>query len=194
MGAAVARISVTPVKGLRLLHPDEVSLTADGVPGDRAFFLVDAQNRMVSATRLGPLVAVVPEHDAAAGTLALRFPGGSEVTDRIPLGRPQGGAFYDERLHAPPVLGAFSEALSEHCGTSLRMLASPRDRPGVDRGSEGGVTLLSVASLERLREVAGDAARVDPRRFRMTFGVEGLEAHEEDGWIGREVTIGRARL
>ena len=194
VAAAVAWISVTPVKGLRLLHPDEVSLTEDGVPGDRAFFLVDAQNRMVSATRLGPLVAVVPEHDGAAGTLALRFPGGQDVTGRVELGAPEEVGFYDERLRARPVLGPFSEALSEHCGTSLRMLAAPPERPGVDRGREGAVTLLAVASLERLREVAGENGPVDPRRFRMTFGVEGLEAHEEDGWIDREVWIGGALL
>src|SRR3954468_16674209 len=120
MAAAVSWISFTPVKGLRLLHPDEVSLTADGVPGDRAFFLVDAENRMVSATRLGPLVAVVPEHDPVAGPLALRFPGRATMAERVELGEPETVSFYDERLRARPVLGPFSEALSEHCGTSLR--------------------------------------------------------------------------
>src|SRR3954454_13653034 len=105
MGAAVAWISVTPVKGLRLLHPDAVSVTGDGVRGDRAFFLVDAQNRMVSATRVGPLVAVVPEHDAVAGTLALRFPGGQTVAERVELGEPEEVGFYDLRLRARPVLG-----------------------------------------------------------------------------------------
>src|SRR3954451_14399917 len=156
MGAAVAWISVTPVKGLRLLHPDAVSVTGDGVPGDRAFFLVDSQNRMVSATRLGPLVAVVPDHDAAAGTLALRVPDGRTVAARIELGEPEEVAFYDEHLRARPVLGPFSQALSDHCGTSLRMIAAPPERTGIDRGDDGAVTLLSVGSLERLREVAGE--------------------------------------
>jgi uncharacterized protein YcbX len=187
-------ISVTPVKGLRLLGRDEVALTEDGVPGDRAFFLVDTQNRMVSATRVGPLVAVVPEHDAAAGTLALRFPGGQTLTEAVTLGEPEEVGFYDARLRARPVLGSFSDALSEHCGTSLRMFAAPAERPGIDRGHEGAVTLLSVASLERLREAAGEDEPIDPRRFRMTFGVEGLEAHEEDAWIDRDVTIGGAVL
>jgi uncharacterized protein len=194
VAAVVAWISVTPVKGLRLLRRAEVSLTEDGVRGDRAFFLVDAQNRMVSATRVGPLVAVVPEHDAVAGTLALRFPGGQTVAERVELGEPEDVGFYELRLRARPVLGGFSEALSEHCGMSLRMLAAPPERPGIDRGREGAVTLLSVASLERLREVAGETGAIDPRRFRMTFGVEGLEAHAEDGWIDREVRIGGAVL
>jgi uncharacterized protein len=192
--AAVSWISFTPVKGLRVQALDAVSLTEDGVPGDRAFFLVDARNKMVSATRLGPLVAVVAEHDVAAGTLALRFPGGAQVADRVALAEPEEVRFYGEPMLARPVLGLFSEALSEHCGTPLRMVASPPERPGVDRGREGAVTLLSVGSLERLRAQAGTDEPVDPRRFRMTFGIEGVDAHEEDRWMGREVRVGEALL
>jgi uncharacterized protein YcbX len=33
---------------------------------------------------------------------------------------------------------------------------------------------------------------VDGRRFRMNFGVEGLEPHAEDAWIGRRVQLGDA--
>lgn len=188
----VVWISVTPVKGLRLQQRDEVELTADGVPGDRAFFLVDERDAMVSATRVGPLVAVVPEHDAAAGTLSLRLPDGSEVAGTVELGEPEDVRFGGLGLRARPVLGAFSAALSDHCGRPLRMFAMPPERPGVDRGRAGGATLLSVASVHRLGEQAGNGQPVDPRRFRMTFGVDGLEAHEEDGWIGRQVEVGDA--
>jgi uncharacterized protein len=87
MPGTVGWISVAPVKGLRLQQRDEVQLTEDGVPGDRAFFLVDARGAMVSATRLGPLVAVVSEHDPQTGALALRFPGGEEVWGRPSSGR-----------------------------------------------------------------------------------------------------------
>jgi len=34
--------------------------------------------------------------------------------------------------------------------------------------------------------------RIDPRRFRMNFGIDGIEAHEEDGWIGRRIQVGEA--
>jgi len=190
----VAWISVAPVKGLRLQERDEVLLGEDGVPGDRAFFVVDGNGVMLSATRLGPLVGVVPRHDAEARTLALRFPDGHEVAGAIELGAPEPVRFYDSELHGRAVLGAFSDALSEHCGTRLRLIAAPPDRSGVDRGRDGAATLLSVASLERLRAQAGESAPVDPRRFRMTFGVDGLEAHEEDGWVDRSVRIGDALL
>jgi uncharacterized protein YcbX len=192
--AAVAWISVTPVKGLRMLPRDEVTLTEDGVPGDRAFFLVDERDTMVSATRVGPLVAVVPDHDADAGTLSLSFPDGEQVAGPIALGEREDVRFGGLNLRAQPVVGAFSEALSEHCGKPLRLFAAPRERPGVDRGRIGAATLLSIASLERLREQAGETQPIDPRRFRMTFGVDGLRPHEEDDWMDRDVRVGDALL
>ncbi|HET6448535.1 MAG TPA: MOSC domain-containing protein, partial [Conexibacter sp.] len=57
---------------------------------------------------------------------------------------------------------------------------------------DGAVTLLSTASLARLRAQAGAGEPVDMRRFRMTFGVEGVEPHAEDGW--RDVRVGAALL
>src|ERR687886_2493905 len=114
MTATVAWISFTPVKGLRLLSLPEVELGEDGIPGDRAFFLVDERGAMVSVTRLGPLAAVVAEHDAAAGTLALRFPSGDVVAGPVALGEPEPVRFYDETLQARPVLDSgFAAALSE---------------------------------------------------------------------------------
>jgi uncharacterized protein YcbX len=195
MPAAVAWISVTPVKGLRLQAREQVEVTEDGVPGDRAFFLVDERGAMVSATRIGPLVAVVADHDAPAGTLSLRFPDGAEVAGAVELGEREPVRFGGLTLSASPVLGAFSGALTDHCGNGrLRLFAAPPERTGLDRGRIGAVTLLSVASLERLREQAGDIEPVDPRRFRMTFGVEGLEPHEEDTWLDRDVEVGGALL
>jgi uncharacterized protein YcbX len=189
---SVAWIGFTPVKGLRLQHLDEADVTIDGIPGDRAFFLVDERGAMVSVTRVGPLATVVAEHDADAGTLALRFPDGEDVAGEVDLGAPEPVRFYGLRLSAQPLEGPFSAALSEQCSKPLRIFAMPPERPGVDRGRDGAVTLLSVASLERLRAEAGADGPVDGRRFRMTFGVEGLQAHEEDGWLERDVRVGDA--
>jgi uncharacterized protein YcbX len=191
---SVVWISVTPVKGLRILARNEVLLTRDGVPGDRAFFLVDKGGWMVSSDRVGPLVAVVPEYDADGRTLSLVFPDGARVAGPVELGEPEDVRFGALNMTPRPLLGAFSAALSEHCGVPLRLFAMPPQRPGVDRGHDGAVTLLSIASLEKLRAEAGGTESVDPRRFRMTFGVDGLDAHEEDGWIDRDVRVGDARL
>jgi len=194
MAGSVAWISVAPVKGLRLQQRDEVELTEDGVPGDRAFFLVDERGSMVSITRLGALASVLAEHDSVAGALTLRFPDGTDVTGPIELDEPESVRFYRLTLDARPVRGPFSAALSELCDTPLRLVAAPSRRTGIDRGRAGAVTLLSTASLERLRAEAEETDAVDARRFRMTFGVDGFEPHAEDAWIGRRVRIGAALL
>lgn len=193
MAATVARISVTPVKGLALQHPDSVELTHDGVPGDRAFFLVDEHNVKVSATRLGALVSAGAEYDAQHRILAITLPDGRVVRGQIVLGRAEPVRFSRLELEAQPVAGGFSEALSELVGRPLRLMRAPARRPAVDRGAAGGATLISRASLERLAQQLG-VGDLDARRFRMTFEIAGLEAHAEDGWIGRDVQVGTATI
>lgn len=194
MTARVAWIATAPVKGMRLQHRHEVEVTHDGIPGDRAFFLVDGNGAMVNGKRLGRLLAIEAGYDAGTRRLELHLPDCRPMAGTVELGAPEDVRFFSETVRARPVVGPFAAALSEHFGEPLRIVAAPPDRGGVDRGNAGTVTLFSVASLERLRDEAGALAPVDPRRFRMTFGVEGLSAHEEDGWIGGEVWVGDALL
>jgi len=194
MTARVAWISFTPVKGLRVQELHEAELTGEGIVGDRAFLLVDKQGRMTNGKRHGALIAVVADHDAAAGRLALRFPDGRIVEDAVELGEPRDVRFYRGTLRVRPVAGPFSAALSEHAGQTLRLVAAPPTRSAVDRGRGGAVTLLSRASLERLREQSGAAEPIDHRRFRMNLGIDGVAPHEEDAWHGRDVRVGEALL
>ncbi len=197
MTASVAWISIAPVKGMRLQELSEVELTRQGATGDREFFLVDGNEKMISVTRLGPLVEIVPDHDPVAGTLALRFPDDRVVSGAVELGEAEPVDFYGLTLEVRPVLGEFSSAVSNHCGTELRLMERPDNRPAVDRGSIAGVTLLGVGSLGRLESAAGEggeAGPIDRRRFRMNFGVEGLSPHEEDDWIDGTVAVGEAEV
>ena len=88
------------------------------------------------------------------------------------------------------MLGPWDDALSEFAGEPLRLLWAPHG--AVDRGLHGGAASRSsrAASLARLGEVTGADAPLDGRRFRMLLEIDGVGAHEEDDWIGREVRAG----
>jgi len=76
----VAWISVSPVKGLALGQLEECELTEAGVAGDRRFFLVDENNRLVNSKGLGMLQQIVPHYDDQAELLTLAFPDGTTVS------------------------------------------------------------------------------------------------------------------
>ena len=91
------------------------------------------------------------------------------------------------------VLGPWEDAISEVVGRPLTLLWA--DEHATDRGYRGGnVSLVSRASLERLREEGGADEPVDGRRFRMLFEIDGVEAHEEDEWLGTQVQVGDAMI
>jgi MOSC domain-containing protein len=100
-------------------------------------------------------------------------------------------SFYGRPVTGRVVIGPLSEALSTVAGADLRLVEAERSGDGLDRGDTGAVTLLGTGSLGRLAREAGVEV-VDQRRFRMLVGVEGVEPHAEDAWIGRQVTVGAA--
>jgi uncharacterized protein YcbX len=187
----VARISIAPVKALGLVHPDEVELGPEGVAGDRRFWLVDSDGRLMNDKRHPQLLRVRPAWDEATRRLALSFPDGTEVEGVVEPGERVDAALYDRPHPSRTVPGPWQEALSDYAGKPVTLLWS--ERGAVDRGVGGGaVTLVSLGSLERLRDEAGAEAPIDGRRFRMLFEIEGVDPHEEDKWFGRRVGIGAA--
>lgn len=186
---SVNRISIAPVKGLGLVHPEAVTLENTGVAENRRFHLVDADGRRYNQLRNGALVRIRPEYDPEAERLALHFADGSLAEGEIALGEEITTDFYGRPVTGRVVEGPWSAALSAWAGTPIRLVQSP---PGaaVDRG-RGHVSLISRASLEELARHAGGAP-VDGRRFRMLFELAGCEPHEEDAWIEHRVRIGAA--
>jgi len=55
---SVSRISISPVKGLALVHPDEVQLQHTGVLENRRFHIVDTDGRRYNQLRKGGLVQI----------------------------------------------------------------------------------------------------------------------------------------
>ena len=193
MEGRVARISIAPVKALALVHPEEVELDFTGVAGDRRFWLVDGNGRLANDKLFPQLLLVRAEWDEATRRLTLAFPDGERVEGIVEPGEPVEATMYGRPHPSRAVPGPWQEALAAYVGEPLSFLWS--ERGGVDRGVGGGAaTLISRASLERLRDEAGAAEAVDGRRFRMLFEVDGVGPHEEDEWIGSRVEVGDAVL
>ena len=193
VSAQVVRISIAPVKALGLVHPDEVVLETGGVAGDRRFWLLDEDGRLFNGKRGGTMVQIRPEWNEAARRLVLDLPGGERAEGTVELGEQVVPEMYGRPMPSRVVVGPWQEAISRFAGRPLTLLWA--EGGAVDRGLEGGrVSLVSRASLERLRVEAGADLPVDRRRFRMLFEIEGVEAHAEDDWLGREVRVGAATI
>jgi uncharacterized protein YcbX len=189
MTATVRQLTLAPVKGMRVIAMPELEIESGGAAGDRAFFVVDPEHRLLLTSRNPALVQIVPRW--ADGVLALRFPGGAEVAAVPEPGRAATTHNYEGRpIAGRLVRGPFAAALSEHLGRPVHLLARDRAVRGPD---DAPVTVMSQASLSALAP-ALDGNAPDARRFRMTIAIDGVGAWEEHGWGGREIAVGEALL
>ncbi|MGH3003086.1 MAG: MOSC domain-containing protein [Gaiellaceae bacterium] len=186
----ISWISMTPVKALALEHPDEVQLLEDGVRGDRRFYLVDERNLLVSNKgRRGPLQLVHAGYDDPTNELTLTFADGARVSGVAERRETITTTFHHAARPARVVPGPWDDALSELLREPVRLVAAEHTAP--DRGRGGATTLLAAASLGALANELS-VERLDERRFRMNFVIEGPDAHAEDEWIGRRIRVGEA--
>lgn len=184
----VARISISPVKGFRLSHPEEIELGPEGVLENRRFFLIGPEGERLRSSLTPWPVVVRADYDSQDERLRMEFPDGAEVeADAAALGEPvhsNQGAL-DLRGHV--VEGPWVEPLSELAGHPVRLVRTDRAGTGLNEP----VTLVSDGSLGRLARQAG-AEEIDPRRFRMLLELKGCDEHEEDTWEGRSCSVGEA--
>jgi MOSC domain-containing protein len=189
-GFTVTRLSVTPVKGLSLHHPESIELTTHGVLGDRMFYLVDDSGKLQSCTANPGLYGLVAMYDAERRHL--------EVSrgDELLLGGTvePGGAVYTDLwglrtirsdVVADPV---WSSLFSDVVGRHVQLAHARRSAYDVHPA-----TLLGESSVHELARRACVPA-VDSRRFRMLIEFAGGEPHAEDSWEGRLLEIGGAIL
>jgi uncharacterized protein YcbX len=181
--ARLARINVTPVKSLRLDHPDEIELVPEGAREDRRFLLVDAGRRLYNGKRDTTLVRTAASWDPVSRRLELRLPDGTVVDGEAGQGRRTVVGVYGRRLRGRVVEGPWADAMSDLAGRSLTLVE--RD----DRDWATDARPASLVSRASLDTIDGDG-----RRFRMLLEVDGVSAHEEDAWRNRRVRIGEAAL
>jgi uncharacterized protein YcbX len=186
MARSVATIATTPVKGFALDFPERVSLGARGVEENRRFILVDGDDaRLRSSTHAWPCT-LSARYDADAERLEMKLPDGRELVGHVQPGAPVRFDYHGSLAEGRVVDGPWTDPLSDLAGGPVRLVKL--DEAGRVQGEP--VTIVSAASLARLEREAEH--RVDPRRFRMLFHVDGCEAHEEDAWLDRRVRLGDA--
>jgi MOSC domain-containing protein len=190
VGHTVTRLSITPVKGLLLHHPDSIDLTVHGAVGDRLFYLVDSTGEIQSCTGNPGLYGLRAVYDSDSRRL--------EITraDDVLLSRTVEPAEVVETdmwglrtirsaIVADPVWSTF---FSEIVGRPVQLLQARASAYDVHP-----VTMLGTASVQELARHAG-LAEVDSRRFRMLIEFSGGEPHVEDSWEEKLVRVGDAVL
>jgi len=186
----VRRLGIAPVKGMRLLCPNEIMITAHGGAGDRRFFLIDEESKMLGAEVAG-LPALMADWKMDPETLDLHFPDGSTTSGPVSLaGNVQVSAWDGHAVAGRVVSGPWAGALSDYMGRPVQLVLSQDQGGGVDVQP---ITLVSVASVQRLADEL-ETTSLDPDRFRATLLLDGISAHQEDEWYGRTVLVGDAAL
>jgi hypothetical protein len=189
----VAGLAATPVKGLRIGVHSSLRLERGHIAGDRLFYLVDDRGRLVNGKRAAGLQTLTADYDERVRVLTIGFPAGERVEAPVELGAKLQTRFYSDEREARLVNGPFAQAISEHLGFAVRLVAPADGGAAPDRGAAGAVSMISGASLALLARVAGEGM-VDARRFRMSMELAGPAAHEEDEWVGMHLAVGEARI
>jgi uncharacterized protein YcbX len=99
--------------------------------------------------------------------------------------------FYGRPVRGTVVSGPFSQFLSDHLGTAVRLVKAEQPGGGVDVHP---VTLISTATADLIRHSAGGPAKGWLDRFRILVELEGAEPFEEETWEGRTIAVGDVAL
>ena len=182
-GARVSRINVTPVKSLRLHHPDSIELGQDGARDDRRFLLVDEGRRLYNGKRDMTLVRSVAGWDRDARVLEVTLPDGEVVAGDVVRGASTVVEVYRRAVRGSVVEGPWADAFSDLVGRALTLVERDNGAWATDAQP---ATLVSRASLGL---IDGDG-----RRFRMLFELEGLDPLAEETWRSRRIRLGGATL
>ena len=191
VSARVSWISLTPVKATMLHLVDEAELLESGVRGDRRFYFVTERGRLVNNKDHGPLQLVRADYDADADALTLRFADGERGRGEVERGEEVETTFH-KRPRAGPrrASGRGRRPCRSSSGEPVRLVEPelPGDRPRPQRRGDAARDRRRSAALAQ--QLGVDA--IDRRRFRMNFGVEGLDA-ARGGRVARPARAGRRR-
>lgn len=190
---SVRQLSVALVKGTAVEHPGRLWLSTNGAENDRRFVVIDPDGKLVTSRMFPRMLLLRARLDPGTDELVIEVPEDSRhqnVRGSIDLGDAEPTKIWDRPVLAKPVRG-FDDWLSTYLGAEVRLLRIPDTEGAHD---DAPVTLISSASISELSRLGGVEGGLDAARFRMTFEIEGCDPFEEESWVGRRLTIGRAQL
>jgi len=184
----VTHLRTTPIKGFTMRESSRVSLVVDGgVAGDRAFFMVDAAGKLLSATRTACFLPCWASFDPRTQVVAIGRGAETLLEERVVAREPVRAHFFADRYASGSVVGGqWGRCLSEIAGEPVRLVRATGPLGGFDLHP---VSLLSGASVRALTDDTAHET-VDSRRFRMTITVDGVPPFTEDAWLGQALRIG----
>jgi uncharacterized protein len=201
-----------PVKSMRGERLSAVDIGAQGVIGDRAYALREANGRVVTAKKWANMLEFSARYDApptpgALAPLRITLPDGRTIQAQAPdasallsavLGRPvvleraQSDQPSQAEIDPTTVFGdvPVEQVLPGRTAATMpNAIALP---PGTFFDS-ASVHVLASGTLAHLRTLIGADAQLDPRRFRPNIVVEtapGDEGFLEDGWLEGRLEVG----
>lgn len=194
----VKQLFTYPVKGLTPQVENYVDLQAGhGIPGDRAFALMyEGSSNQASPVvpwmkkqnfamqcNLPELAALACHYNSTTKTLTVKRQGAELLvadTD-TPSGRDRLGAFFTGYITA-----------TQRSGRSLRFVGDRNGKTRYPDREAVHLSLLSVATINELSEVAENA--VDVRRFRPNVVLDSVPAWAEFDWVGGRFQLGQAQI
>jgi uncharacterized protein YcbX len=187
----VASIGRVYVKATQFLTPPVVEVDADGIRHDRAFALIEGDDKFVGSDEHRTFLPLRFDYDAAAETLLLELPDGRRIEGPATAGARRFGIdhFGLRTIEVAELDGPWREALSDFAGRPIALVRCLTAQRAIDVFP---VSLLTTGSLARLAREIG--ATVDAARFRAGFVIEQAIEHAEDGWEGRRLQLGEAVL
>ena len=203
-----------PVKSMQGERLSTVDIGVQGIIGDRAYALREANGRVVTAKKWANILEFSARYDAppvpgALAPLHITLPDGrtmqAQATDAsamlsavlrrpVVLERAQSDQLSHAEIDPATVFGDVPVENVLPGRTAATMPDSFALPPGTffDAAS---VHVLASGTLAHLRTLIGEDAQLDPRRFRPNIFVEtapGGEGFIEDGWLEGTLEVGKS--
>jgi MOSC domain-containing protein len=211
--AVVRALFRYPVKSMLGEKRAELTLTANGTLGDRAWAVRETSGRIATAKKWPAMLGFrasydAPPHADELTPVTITLPDGSTIHADDPdasariaelLGRPVSleRAKPDERSRGeldPQTI--FADVPVEQLLPNFTSQTLP-DTFGLMRGAffdSAPIHILASGSLEHMKRLCGGDSKLDPRRFRPNIFVDtggtGAEGFVEDEWLEGTLEIG----